>query len=216
MGAERTQPQVQVNRPRCGFCHECVGADDAKQGCPSCMAWSHADCWQEHGGCPACGEGAPPPRAVQRQQAASGNRRPPLQTASRGEFARFVGERRLNSLEPGLALTALKQVFGATAQLSVETEWGFAFRVGSPARLLGRVWLEDHGHGPVVRWEVRDTWFEKGLLLFFMVVGLPTVVVSLFCLWALLGYSSSFMQVRVSRALRGAWNQNEQGQRTLG
>jgi len=50
--------RVAVGReaPRCPFCHEAIGAGGLKRGCPSCMAWHHADCWGEAAGrCAACG-----------------------------------------------------------------------------------------------------------------------------------------------------------------
>jgi hypothetical protein len=51
---ERERPLV--DHPRCPYCHEFVrpGDDEAKQSCGSCMAWHHAECWGEHGGCAAC------------------------------------------------------------------------------------------------------------------------------------------------------------------
>lgn len=51
---EQLQPQVQVNRPRCPYCHDDVGPEEEKVGCPSCMAWSHQACWEEAGRCGAC------------------------------------------------------------------------------------------------------------------------------------------------------------------
>jgi hypothetical protein len=45
-----------VAHPRCPFCHEDVRPDDeAKFGCPACMAWHHEPCWTENGGCATCG-----------------------------------------------------------------------------------------------------------------------------------------------------------------
>lgn len=53
--AERDRPRVDVDRPRCPYCHEAVGGDDEKTGCGACMAWHHRACWSEHGACSACG-----------------------------------------------------------------------------------------------------------------------------------------------------------------
>lgn len=50
--------QVEVQRDRCPFCHDAVSPDQAKTACDACMAWHHKDCWADHGGCSACGEGA--------------------------------------------------------------------------------------------------------------------------------------------------------------
>jgi hypothetical protein len=52
---ERERPRVDVDRPRCPYCHEAVGGDDEKTGCGACMAWHHRGCWSEHGKCSACG-----------------------------------------------------------------------------------------------------------------------------------------------------------------
>lgn len=49
-----------VEHPRCPFCHDAVRpGDEDKQACGACMAWHHAACWGEHGGCAGCGAGAP-------------------------------------------------------------------------------------------------------------------------------------------------------------
>jgi len=50
--------QVEVQRDRCPFCHDAVRPDQDKTACDACMAWHHKDCWANHGGCSACGEGA--------------------------------------------------------------------------------------------------------------------------------------------------------------
>ncbi len=51
---------------RCPFCHAAVTpAAEPSVACAACVARHHAECWREHGGCSACGEGAPlrrPPR----------------------------------------------------------------------------------------------------------------------------------------------------------
>lgn len=52
---EREGARIKIDRPRCPFCHEAVGSEDAKRGCEECMAWHHAECWAEHGRCAACG-----------------------------------------------------------------------------------------------------------------------------------------------------------------
>ncbi len=47
-----------VQHPRCPFCHEAVTpAEPHKRACGACMGWHHDACWQEHGGCAACGAG---------------------------------------------------------------------------------------------------------------------------------------------------------------
>ncbi len=51
----REQPRVEVERPRCPFCHEGVNPEMAKAACDACMAWHHKGCWGEGGGCSACG-----------------------------------------------------------------------------------------------------------------------------------------------------------------
>ncbi|MCA8925464.1 MAG: hypothetical protein KDD82_26890 [Planctomycetes bacterium] len=56
------QRLVSVDRPRCPYCHEDLEQGQVKAGCSECMAWHHAECWQEHGACSACGatvEGSP-------------------------------------------------------------------------------------------------------------------------------------------------------------
>lgn len=50
--------QVEVQRDRCPFCHDAVRPEQDKTACDACMAWHHKDCWADHGGCSACGEGA--------------------------------------------------------------------------------------------------------------------------------------------------------------
>jgi RING finger family protein len=50
--------QVEVQRDRCPFCHDAVSPDQDKTACDACMAWHHKECWSNHGGCSACGEGA--------------------------------------------------------------------------------------------------------------------------------------------------------------
>lgn len=61
---------VNVQRPRCPYCHEDVTPGEG-QGCAECMGWAHDECWDEHGKCPACGaaralpSGAGPPTAAE-------------------------------------------------------------------------------------------------------------------------------------------------------
>lgn len=56
--SERERPSIKVELPRCPFCHENVQAEEAKHGCPDCMAWHHEGCWTEGGEkCAACGRG---------------------------------------------------------------------------------------------------------------------------------------------------------------
>lgn len=65
-----------VKRPRCPYCHEDVRpGSGAHKGCPGCMAWHHATCWIEHGGCSACGQRAAPAVSV---RGARVEPRPPL------------------------------------------------------------------------------------------------------------------------------------------
>ena len=42
-------------RPRCPFCHDAIEGEGEKQGCGSCMAWHHTECWAEAGKCASCG-----------------------------------------------------------------------------------------------------------------------------------------------------------------
>lgn len=39
---------------RCPFCHDSLG-QAARERCPGCSADHHLECWDEHGGCSACG-----------------------------------------------------------------------------------------------------------------------------------------------------------------
>ncbi len=55
MGSPQERHQVDVQHPRCPYCHDEVGAEGLKQGCPSCMAWHHSECWAEGRACSACG-----------------------------------------------------------------------------------------------------------------------------------------------------------------
>ena len=52
---------VNVQRPRCPYCHEDVVPGEGR-GCAECMGWTHDECWEDHGKCPACGaaESLPP------------------------------------------------------------------------------------------------------------------------------------------------------------
>ncbi|MDF1665997.1 MAG: hypothetical protein P1V97_29845, partial [Planctomycetota bacterium] len=52
---ERNQGMVNSTAPRCPYCHDSVTVHSTKQACEACMAWHHKECWQEHGGCSACG-----------------------------------------------------------------------------------------------------------------------------------------------------------------
>ena len=52
------QREISVDRPRCPFCRDDLLAEQEKTGCSVCMAWHHAECWQEHGACCACGASA--------------------------------------------------------------------------------------------------------------------------------------------------------------
>jgi len=61
VGGERERLHVR-GANRCPYCHDAVTAAAAKEGCRTCMAWHHAECWAAHGGCGACGAGSDPPR----------------------------------------------------------------------------------------------------------------------------------------------------------
>lgn len=51
---EQATQSIQVNRPRCPYCHDDIQPEVEKSGCSQCMAWFHTDCWDEHGGCTSC------------------------------------------------------------------------------------------------------------------------------------------------------------------
>lgn len=38
----------------CPYCREGVSPDQPKAACDTCMAWHHAECWNEYGACAAC------------------------------------------------------------------------------------------------------------------------------------------------------------------
>lgn len=48
---------LRVEHPRCPFCRDQVRTAADKRACASCMAWHHAECWEEHGACAACQAG---------------------------------------------------------------------------------------------------------------------------------------------------------------
>jgi hypothetical protein len=85
----REAPRVEVEGPRCPYCHESIGADDGKTACEACMAWHHRGCWQEHGACSACGRTASATAPI--VVAAPRDRRPSARSAAvesrRGERA---------------------------------------------------------------------------------------------------------------------------------
>lgn len=72
---ERARERIEIDRPRCPYCHEDVGPDDEKTACSACMAWHHRACWTEHSACSGCGarESA---GAVASESVASYGRRP--------------------------------------------------------------------------------------------------------------------------------------------
>ena len=43
---------------RCPYCHVSLAGAEPKKGCDSCLAWHHAECWDEHGRCSTCGSGS--------------------------------------------------------------------------------------------------------------------------------------------------------------
>ncbi len=107
-------PRVEVERPRCPFCHEAVGADEPKTACEACMAWHHRACWSDHGTCSACGNAAATaPLIVAPRQAAEPpercRRRGCTAEAERGRFlcARHHVEGPWTALVFGLLATAL-------------------------------------------------------------------------------------------------------------
>ena len=58
---------IEVQFPRCPYCHEDVAPQGEKAyGCPSCLAWHHRACWDELAGCGVCREraGEPSPGSV--------------------------------------------------------------------------------------------------------------------------------------------------------
>ncbi|MEZ6188784.1 MAG: hypothetical protein R3F62_27750 [Planctomycetota bacterium] len=192
-------PTVEVRRGRCPYCHDAIAAEDAKQGCSDCMGWSHAACWSEHGGCAACGaraEGAPPAQARPRG-------RPPRQIAPPGR-ARWRGERQLKDLDPSLALPALREAFAQHGALLTSSSWGFGFRNTVSVGVRGRLWLEEHDEGVVLRWEAGHSPIERALLVLILILGLPTIVISLFCLWCLRHLPRVWVERRVRDALRAA------------
>lgn len=67
---------LEVGHARCPFCREAVGpSTQAKRACSSCMAWHHAECWDEQGGCASCGVRGEGSRAKGGQPADSPPRR---------------------------------------------------------------------------------------------------------------------------------------------
>jgi len=108
----------------------------------------------------------------------------------------------MGELDPALVLTGLRLAFLRRGSTVEDTgDWGFSFRHGRPALLVGRVWIERVGEGCRVRYEVKGTAFERAISVLFLVLGLPTVVLSLFCLWSLLAYPKDFVEARVSRVV---------------
>lgn len=60
MAEQTTNHSIQINRPRCPYCHDDIRPDEEKSGCDQCMAWFHRECWNEHGGCTNCLTQNPP------------------------------------------------------------------------------------------------------------------------------------------------------------
>ena len=56
--------KVQLSRPNCAYCKAPVEIGETKRACEACMSWSHLECVELHGGCPACGAGQPAPAAL--------------------------------------------------------------------------------------------------------------------------------------------------------
>ncbi|MDF1664377.1 MAG: hypothetical protein P1V97_21610 [Planctomycetota bacterium] len=71
MNSESHRSTIQINKPRCPFCHDDIRGHEEKTGCNQCMAWFHTECWKEHGACTNCGvhsqrseSAASPPRRI--------------------------------------------------------------------------------------------------------------------------------------------------------
>jgi len=48
--------KIQFRAPvRCPFCHDDLRRGGARQGCPQCLTWHHAECLADHGRCASCG-----------------------------------------------------------------------------------------------------------------------------------------------------------------
>ena len=48
--------KIQFRAPvRCPFCHDDLRRGGARQGCPECLTWHHAECLADHGRCASCG-----------------------------------------------------------------------------------------------------------------------------------------------------------------
>ena len=63
--------KVQLSRPNCAYCKAPVEIGETKRACEACMSWSHLECVELHGGCPACGAGLPAPSASSQGQGAA-------------------------------------------------------------------------------------------------------------------------------------------------
>ena len=64
--SEQVRGRVHVEGPRCPFCRDEVRPTQDKEACKSCMAWLHAECWSEGGGCASCGARCARPPALAR------------------------------------------------------------------------------------------------------------------------------------------------------
>jgi len=63
--------RLQVSRPNCAYCKAAVEIGETKRACEACMSWSHLECVDLHGGCPACGAGLPALSATTRARVAA-------------------------------------------------------------------------------------------------------------------------------------------------
>ena len=117
---------------------------------------------------------------------------------------RGPGWRAADGLDPRLVVTALRTVFERDAFLEAPTATGFSFRHGLPTRLIGKVWLDEVEGRRVVRHQVQSTTTEQLGSLILMVLGLPTIIVSLFALWNLSSYRQRYVERRVDLALEAA------------
>jgi hypothetical protein len=73
---EREHLEIEVEHPRCPYCKDAVQPEQEKSSCHGCMAWHHAECWDEHGACSACGATALADATAQQRRTAPSSLRP--------------------------------------------------------------------------------------------------------------------------------------------
>lgn len=95
--AQSLKQKIHLNR--CPYCHDSVEVEESAV-CQGCLARHHSECWEEHGVCASCGEGAAlAPREASR---AAASRPDPLVvapaplTGSRIQVEREEGKLRLS------------------------------------------------------------------------------------------------------------------------